>query len=77
MCEERHTRTWETLFVPVPCKVGGRHRKQYQKRTGKPTQPTEGRLMAYRESDQPIVLRGRESRLHELILNGEGVDSHA
>ena len=22
-----------------------------------------------------IVLRGRESRLHELILNGEGIDS--
>ena len=42
--------------------------------TGRPTQPNEGRLMAYRESDQPIVLRGRESRLHELILNGEGVD---
>lgn len=76
MCEERHTRTWETLSVPVLCKVGGRHRKKYQKGTGKPTQPTEGRLMADRESDQPIVLRDRESRLHWLIPDGEGVDSH-
>ena len=31
--------------------------------------------MAYRESDRSIVLRGRESRLHELILTGEGIDS--
>jgi len=31
--------------------------------------------MAYRESDQPIVLGGRESRPHWLNPDGEGVDS--
>ena len=46
-----------------------------EKRRGRPTQRKEGWPMAYRESDRSIVLRGRESRLHELILNGEGIDS--
>ena len=55
MCEERHQRTWEAQLVP-DIRVG-----EADHETGAPKTTW--------ESDQPIVLRERESRLH-----GEGAD---
>ena len=55
MCEEKHQRTWEAQLVPA--------------RAGRQSRPKEGKPRANWESDQPIVLSERESR-----LQGEGAD---
>ena len=55
MCEEKHRRTWETQLVPA--------------RAGRRSRPKEGEPKTSWESDQLVVLRGRESR-----AQGEGAD---
>ncbi len=56
MCEEKHQRTWETQLVPRQVGVGEADQKKVSRRP-------------VWESDQLIVLSGRESR-----PQGEGAD---
>ena len=75
MCEERHARTWEAPFVPGVVKSVETPHVSNKSIQVSLSRAKVGRLMAFGESDQPIVLRGRESRPHWLNPNGEGADS--